>query len=455
MFGKTNSVMTGTGGSGNGGGGNGGSDTLWVENPSELEVSAGDKVLVNYVDVETSVKTKATYSSNIYGSMAVSLPNKDIIRYNQYFKYDATTNSWTGYTVTFPINDFTFVPFRQGNVVMARESYSEKYYYYDYSLGANGSLGLFYACFLWTAGAGYFRTGYAIKSDSYYNINLYPWSGSYSYESILTNSSSYKIFDVDTTGMKKIKWLNVIGSKIFVCRDADTHIIDVTHFPNCTKTVVTHDTSTAPSSSDIYCIGCTGDNDGDYDLRWFSTTTISVMRKVNGTWIHSSLPLLNYRMYRAPTYEPQGKILTCVAYLGHRVRMYKFNDVSKEFEEIVLPEEINTFFDNYIFYTDMAYRPMVYYGEHIGISLDTRFSVNGSLQNAFIRALTQSKGGQWTLVNDSFENYYSTHSLIGYATGEVDEDGRVEVSTLLAPEVSMTFNVTPEPTSVTYKGTKA
>ena len=126
-----------------------------------------------------------------------------------------------------------------------------------------------------------------------------------------------------------------------------------------------------------------------------------------------------------------------------RFKAFSFNRETKNFTEIILPEEVATI------------APYRYAWGLLSISPDgnlmTKCYQSAQYQTAMFVYINASYDGKLKAYdNDSFG--YRPNSLTGFLTGNVDEEGRVEVEVMAPQKVNLSIEVLPDPQVFEIKG---
>jgi hypothetical protein len=408
---KIRIIPTGGGGSG------GGADKVFVENKSGVEYSKGDKVLVNFINVD-------------------GIDVGDTFDQHNYFH-----PSWVLHDGTIKLNDSTF---QKGyNIVYTPNGFSETSY----------------------PQSGFRGVGYPYRFEGDYFITQSPVStGKYSIQNIKTGeTTSYEDFpltdnilwDFDKgllynsdksqsydTGLGNAtntqKMLQPFGNIIVYTYLTEVHFIDVSDFPNCTKKIYK-----LPMSFETNR-GVTGTNVGDYYIGAYKGTYH--LLRFNGSGYEYDKMIVT----KSNTYDfinLSDKIFGFVETDGTPVAYCLENGEMKKLDipiDVLNTIKADTSLDTY---------------NRQGFSFNKDFSVvswDWSLGNYinYSRYAYIKDGASIYISNPISDNFNYNSSFTGYATGEVDALGRLEVEMCLPEKVELTVitNVDVNDNDIVFEG---
>lgn len=146
------------------------------------------------------------------------------------------------------------------------------------------------------------------------------------------------------------------------------------------------------------------------------------------------------------TYKDDTKVLTIFRAIDAKILAYKvvdgvFTEVVND--SIILNESPSTSaLISYGYFNDDMTQLVVYY----------KHSSSSYTYNTAYVYHYNVIDGKWHATPHVYNN---ESTLTGWATGETNENGEVEVKTVLPPEVTMTFNITPDEDTFSYQGITA
>ena len=391
---KIRVIPTGGGGSG------GGADKVFFENRSGIEYSKGDKVLTNIVNIG-GIDVGDTFSQGNFFYPTLVLDDGLI----KICKGD--TNK--GYNIVHTPNGFSETSYPQSE--RSQATYPSVYNG-DYTIGQSGSY--FYKINN--------RTGEATRYDDYPLTDeiLLDWD-----KGILYNNDKTLSYDTGAGNLTNTqKYFQAFGNTIVYSFTNEVTFIDVTNFPNCTKTVYKLPMTFERNK----CV--TGVNVGDYYIGSYKNAYY--LLRFNGSGYEydkmivtksADISYVNVEKGLFGFVEPDG---TPVAYRFE-------NGVMKRIDipvDVVNTIKADTSLDTYSRQT---------------ISFNKDFSViswdwsTGNYNNYSRYAYIKDGVSAYISYPES-RNFNYNSSFTGYTTGEVDAIGRLEVEICLPEKAELTVN---------------
>lgn len=385
-------------------GGSSGGTKCYVANESGIEINKGDKVLVNW----------SSNDNNIYS---------DPIRASYFKGFSYCLESGEGVFISEYDSAKTFVEETNGSLKTTNLNYSKKP---DLRLPYVISKGEFRYKVMNSNKMAYqgLTSSLYVESD-YFEVANGIWFNTsdrllYSTDKALTYDTGFGDF-INSQYMIQ----GGFGNNVVITNTDGITLIDVTDFPNCVKTFYPLEFSV-----DRNC-GVTGIEDGDY---FIGTKGFAVcfFKLVGNKFIYDfevSLPS-NNNDYKENIFVDLYQKTVCIIDSNFEPCLYVYNDGKMEKKNI--PQEIFGKIRDIVKtnnYTK-AYFSMNRY--MTGFTLTTGVDANNIY--GYI-----GKGFNLAIKDNSWLEYNPIESYTGFATGNVDENGKVEVEMKLPDKVGLTI----------------
>lgn len=421
----------------------GGGTKKFVTNSTTNTYTGGEKVLVN-LGIRPSELSKGydiSSTGDEFGSGFVDNNTVFYLSEAKRFKYTFSNNSWSDLDVTQWAGNFQNPGFKFSNdiSVFGAASYTQPMHCFRISSSELTLLKTYYQ-----------YLGKVLDKDYYYKSSDNT-VGRF-YRTTNTYGSSLKTI-TSTSSKLKYGYLNDNGKGLLV--DTAGSLFFITIDEANTDSVVTINSTLTNLNlpSEIIVAGCTGANVGDF-IFFGTNARYTYDINSNSTAPKKISNILPYEIIQSGedgrTLKPRPDLFkkfqtdNCLVQYDNRndvltigtldnVYVYKFNRDVKKFEQLnytfILPDNINK---------DFCYR--------LAFSPDMSkaiVSLKTSLTSTQIVLFTLGNAN-WEIVDNQIINYNATTSFSAITTGEVDEDGKVEVKLTLPDEVDLVINTNVE-----------
>ena len=406
-----------------GGSGSGDGDKIFVKNLTGKEIEAGEKVLVNFT----------TDVGNILGNNISS-----------YYKpFGFVLKDGRGVFITNHNKERVLCSERNGEIVYSKITANSTidarawYVFTDTHLvykivNSNNIIKEEL-----TTGIATISQEYAINDKLFYDTAtgvIYNLDKSLSYDTGIITGTALDVA------------LYVYNNLIVISKTTETTIIDTTDFPNCTKRIIKINSPVNLQQN----MGITGVEDGDYFVAT-EEKTCRIFQLVGNTYkqVYTvGLPYPNTNNYgKSSVFMNHAEKVLCLFDENLDPRLY-FLD--KTLKEVAIPQE--TFLDICKNSKDLnALQSMFAMNRDMTGFVVMPSNTNSSKNNTYGYI---SKGLEIAVKDNIYLNYNPEESYTGFATGEVDENGNVEVSLTLADKVDVTVvtDVDVADNEITFEG---
>lgn len=386
---------------GGGSTGEGGADKIFVENKSSVEYSKGDKVLVNFVNID-GIDVGDTFSQG------------------------------TSYFPTLVLTDGTIKIHSSGsqkgyNMVHTPNGFSEKVYpqsvwcYVNYPYLRNGDY-ITGQCSNNKFTVLNNRTGEATPYDDYPLTDeiLLDWD-----KGILYNNDKSLSYDTGAGNLTNTqKYFQVFGNTIVCSYISEVTFIDISDFPNCTKTVYKLPMTFEKNK----CV--TGTNVGDYYIGAYKNAYY--LMRFNGSGYEYDKMIVTKSNDNGYINIGEG-LFGFVETDGTPVAYCLEDGIMKKLDIPV--EVVNTIRDDTK--VDTYSRQSFSFNKDFSV---VSWDWSTGNYNNYSRYAYIKDGASIYISDPESKNFNYNSSLTGYVTGEVDTLGRLEVEICLPEKVELTVN---------------